>query len=187
MMKMLRATLFVGVCLISQSVFAWGQQKASKLFLLEATTSGEWCAFAKEPVWNDAAQMTEATTVGSLTYSNDRLSKIDVTEASESGDWIVYDNYFIDEKGLVTRLSRLINSMTYDMSVSQEFSIHKGVPIKTKVVEKELESGKLLSSPESVWLPEIPIRTELKQFPFSGLLARPDIRVQSKACIQAGS
>lgn len=180
---MLRATLYVGVCLIFQSGCVWGQQKASKLFFLEDTENGQWCAFDKEPAWNKSVQATEAMTVGALTYVNGHLSRIDVTEAGESGDWIVYDNYFIDEKGLVTRLSRLINTLPDDRSVSQEFLIHKGTPIKTKVSERELGSGKLLTPSEPAWLPDIPIRTELQQFPFSGLVARPDMDANGRACI----
>jgi hypothetical protein len=186
-MKIWRATLFVIVCFISQSSCAWGQQKSNKTFFLEAAKSGQWCAFDKEPAWNEAVQMAEAMTVGTLTYSNGHLSGIYVTEAGESGDWIVYDNYSIDEKGRVTKLSRRINSLPDNRSVSQGFSIHEGVPTKTEVTEKELGSGKLLSSPEPVWLPDIPIRTDLKQFPFAGLIVRADIGVNRKVCIQAGS
>lgn len=185
-MKLLSTVAFIG-CLILQSGCALGQQKAAKLFFLEDVKTNRWCAFDEEPVWNAAVQEVEAMTVGALTYSSGRLLRIDVTEAGESGDWIVYDNYFIDGKGRVTKLSRLINVLPDDRSVSQTFSILEGKPTMTMMTEKELGSGKLLASPEPAWLPDLPIRTELKQFPFSGFLVESDIGLDGRVCIRASS
>jgi hypothetical protein len=125
--------------------------------------------------------------VGALTYSNDHLSRIDVTETDESGDWIVYDNYFIDNNGYVIRLSRLINVLPDDRSVSQTFSIIKERITQTAMTERVLGSGKLLISPKPVWLPDLPIRASLKQFPFSGLLSRPSVGTAGKVCLKNNS
>lgn len=157
---------------------------ATKVFLLEDATSNQWCAFSKEAPWNAAVQNTGAMTVGMLTYSNEHLSQIDMTETDESGDWMVYDHYFLDKDEQIVKLSRTINVLPGNRSVLQIFSISDRKAKETATKEKQLSTGKLLISPKSVWLPDLPIKTEIKQFPFFKLLGRSGLATSSKSCVQ---
>src|SRR5690348_1708228 len=121
------------------------QKKASKVFFLKNSETNQWCAFNKEAKWNATAQHTCAMTVGTLGYSKDHLSQIDVTETDQSGDWTVYDRYFLDARGRIVKLSRLVNVLPGDWSVLQTFSISDAKARKIGTTMKQLSTGKLLT------------------------------------------
>ena len=123
-------------------------------------------------------------TVATLIFSNHHLSRINITETDESGDWTVYDHYSVDQHGEIVKLSRMINVLPGDRSVLQTFWISAGKAKQGTMSEKQLSTGRLLSSPKSVWLPELPIKTATSQFPFSRLLILPDLIAKSKCCVQ---
>ncbi len=174
----------VGALLFFQPGCASGQENGpTKTFLLEDPGNSQWCAYNKEATWNTAVQDAGAMTVGTLTYLKHRLLQIDVTETDESGDWTVYDHYFLNGRGEVVKLSRTINVLPGDRSVLQTYAISNGKAKKTTTTEKQLSTGKLLASPKSEWLPDLPIKTETKQFPFSGLLGRSSPTTSSKYCV----
>jgi len=184
-MRFLGAVTLTGVFLLFQPGHVSQQAKAAKVFLLEDVGNKQWCAYNKEATWKAAVQDAGAMTVGTLTYSNGHLLQIDVTETDQSGDWTVYDHYFLDDRGEIVKLSRMINVLPGDRSVLQTFSISDGKARKTATTEKQLSTGKLLTSPQAVWLPDLPINTGTKLFPFSGLLGRPGLTTNSKSCVQA--
>lgn len=184
-MRFLNAAAVIGVLLFFCSDHGSGQAKTAKVFLLEDTASNQWCAYDEEAAWNTAVRDAGAMTVGTLTYSNDLLLRIDVTETDETGDWIVYDHYFLDDHGRIEKLSRMINVLPGDMSVSQMFSIRNGKAKKIATSEKQLSTGKPLTSPKPVWLPDLLIKTRTNVFPFSGLLEHSDLRTASKICTKA--
>jgi len=140
LMRLLNAAGFAGVLLLSQLGRASAQAKAAKAFLLEDASSNQWCAYAKEADWNAAVQDAGAMTVAPLTYSDDHLLQIDVTETDETGDWTVYDHFFLDDRGRIVRLSRLINVLPGDRSVLQEFSISDGRANRTAITETQLST-----------------------------------------------
>jgi hypothetical protein len=182
-MKYFAATL-VGFLLLFQSGVALARAHASKLFLLEDAGNNQWCSYNTESTWKVRVQEVEAMTVATLTYSNDHLSQIDLTETDESGDWTVYDHYFLDDHGQLVKLSRLLNVLPGDRSVSQTFSISNGKATKTATTEKQLSTGKSVTSPAADWLPDVSIETATKMFPFSALLSRPGLRTSAKSCVK---
>jgi hypothetical protein len=179
------AAALVGFLLLFQSGFASAQANASKVFLLEDAGNNQWCSYNTEPTWKVRVQEVGAMAVATLTYSNDHLSQIAVTETDESGDWMVYDRYFLDEHGQLVKLSRLLNVLPGDRSVSQTFSISNGKATKTATSEKQLSTGKsVTSSTAEDWLPDVSIETAAKMFPFSALLSRPGLRTSPKSCVK---
>jgi hypothetical protein len=179
------AKVLTGLFLLFSAGFASAQAKASKVFLLEDAGNNQWCSYLSEPTWKTKVQEVGAMTVGTLIYSNDHLAQIDVTETDESGDWTAYDHYFFDEHGQMVKLSRLLNVLPGDRSVSQTFSIRNGKAEKTATSEKQLSTGKPVTTPAGDWLPDVVIETDLKMFPFSALLSRPSLRTSSKSCVKA--
>jgi hypothetical protein len=173
-----------GVFLLLEPGFTCAQANASKVFLLEDTGNSQWCSYNAESTWKVRVQAVGAMTVGTLTYRNDHLAEIDVTETDETGDWMVYDHYFLDDHGQLVRLSRLLNVLPGDRSVSRTYSISGGKATMTTTAEKQLSTGKRVTSSTSDWLPDIPIETTTKTFPFSALLSLPDLRTSSKSCVK---
>jgi hypothetical protein len=78
----------------------------------------------------------------------------------------------------------MIDVLPGDRTVSLTYSISNGKGKKNTTSEKQLSTGKPLTSPKSVWLPDLPIKTETKQFPFFGLLGRSELTKSSKSCVQ---
>jgi len=177
--------LFVLVIIfLLQNGLVAAQKKAGKVTLLEDTAGHQWCAYNKESAWQKAVQETGAMTVGTLSFSNDQLSRIDVTETDESGDWTVYDHYRLDHANKIVRLERMINVLPGDRSVVQTFSISEDRAKKIQTESKQLSTGKILNDPKPIWLPQLAIRTELSQFPFSALITLPNLRTWEKSCVQ---
>lgn len=178
------AAVLIGVSLLSGHDFASAQAKASKVFLLEDAGNNQWCSYTTESTWKAKVQGVGAMTVGTLAYSNDHLSQIDVTETDESGDWTVYDHYFFNDHGQLVKLSRLLNVLPGDRSVSQTFSISDGKATKTATCEKQLTTGKPVTSPAD-WLPDVSIVSATKMFPFSALLSRHGLRTTQMSCVKS--
>jgi len=166
---------------------ASAQVEASKVFLLEDAGNNQWCSYTTESTWKAKVQEVGGMTVGTLAYSNDDLSQIDVTETDESGDWTVYDHYFLDSHGHLVKLTRLLNVLPGDRSVSQAFSISNGKATKTATSEKQLSTGRLAVSPKADWLPDVTIETDLKMFPFFALLSRPGLRTSPRSCVKVAA
>lgn len=166
---------------------AAAQTKASTVFLLEDAGHAQWCAYTTELTWKAIVQKVAATTVGTLTYSNGRLTQVEVTETGESGDWTVYDRYFFDGRGHVVRLSRLINYLPGDRSVAQAYSISEGRATKTASSEKNLRTGEPVTVVAADWLPDLSISTAAGMFLFSALLGRPGLRTSPRSCVQEPS
>jgi hypothetical protein len=178
------STLFVGFFLLFHTDFASAQAKASKAFLLEDAGNNQWCSYLTEATWKAKVQEVGAMMVGTLIYSNDHLSQIDVTETDESGDWTVYDHYFFDDHGEIVKLTRLLNVLPGDRSVSQTFSISNGKAEKTATSEKQLSDGKPVTTPAGDWVPDVAIRTESRMFPFAALVSRPGVRSSPRSCVK---
>jgi hypothetical protein len=85
---------------------------------------------------------------------------------------------------MIVKLSRMVNVLPGDRSVVQDFSISGGKVAKTGTVTKQLSTGKPLSSPESVWLPDLAIKTATKMFPFFALLGHSALRTSGKSCVK---
>lgn len=176
--------VFVGCFLLTQSGMPSAQAQASKLFLLADSSNNQWCSYIAESAWKIRVRQVGAVSVGTVAYSNGHLSQIDLTETDESGDWTVYDHYFFDERGRIVRLSRLLNVLPGDRSVSQSFSISNGKATKIATSEKQLSTGKPVTSPTADWFPDVSIQTATKMFPFSALLNRPGLRTSPTSCVK---
>lgn len=181
------ARILLGLPLLFQPEIASAQARASKVFLLADARNHQWCSYISEATWKAEVQRVGAMAVGTLVYSNDHLSQIDLTETDESGDWTVYDHYFFSDHGQMVKLTRLLNVLPGDRSVSQTFSISNGKATKIATSEKRLSNGRPLASPTAAWLPDVAIETNPTMFPFSALLTRLDVRRSQKCCVRVST
>lgn len=157
-----------------------------QLFLLEEPIQMQWCAYNNESAWKSDVNRLGAIVVATLGYADDtlRVSKIDVTEADQAGDWIVYDNYALDENEHLRKLKRTINVSPGDRSEEEVYTIKDSRATKQASISRELSTGKT-AGPEKVWLPEVPIITQLQNFPFASFIGKghPEVWSTSKVCI----
>jgi hypothetical protein len=186
-MKHFRAAACVGSFVFLQCGSTSAQPKTSRVFFLEDTVKHQWCAFTSETIWKEAVQEVEALTVGTLIYSDEHLMQIDVTETDESGDWTVYDHYRLDDREQLKKLSRTINVLPGDRSVVQTFVIHDGKTDTIKTVATQLSTENPLNSAKPIWMPELPIATSTRMFPFAVLFEAPSLRIHAKSCLEATS
>lgn len=180
-------TAFIGCSLLVPSSIATAQVTTLKVLLMEDAGKHQWCSYLSKPTWRTATKKAQAMRVGSLDYSNGILTEIDVSETDESGDWTAYDRYFLNSQGQMTRLTRLLNVLPGDRSVSQVFLIGNGKTTRTAINEKQLSTGKPVTSPRGDWLPDVAIETDPKMFPFWALLHRPSLRTSPKSCVKVSA
>lgn len=171
------------LCVATLPRVVTAQTNGHAVFLLEDSTEKQWCAFTNRAQLDSSVSAMKAPEVATLTYRDRHVVRIDLAETDESGDWMVYDHYLLDEAGHVTRLSRLINVLPGDRSVSRIFSLKNGKVAKIREDAKQLSTGKRLRSPKPVWLPDLPVETAMSSFPFSRLLQRDDFPGDGSACV----
>lgn len=184
-MRFLNAAILAGILLLGQPRYTAGHRKpAAKAFLLENTASRQWCAYTKKSTWKAAVHSVGAMTVGALVFSNDNLRQIYLTETDGPGDWTAYDHYFLEGRGTIVKLARIINVLPGDRSVLETYAVRDGTAKTIATTVRRLGAGKPLASPKPVWLPDLPVAAKTRAFPFSGLLTRQGLRTASEACVQ---
>jgi hypothetical protein len=131
--------------------------------------SSQWCAYTSKALFESEAKRLRPMTVGEVTYRNTLVSAIHIEESDESGDWGVSEDYVLDERGAVRALTRALHVIPGDVDRDEVWIVQNGRAILQKRVIRE--GGKVTAHPDN-WAPDIPIRTTLGAFPFSGLLVR---------------
>lgn len=159
------------------------QAQQDTVFVLHDQGRGRWCAFSSERVWKAALQRVGSMQAGTVIYSDDHLSSVNLREEDESGDWTVYDHYSFDTHQRLTKLSRMTNILPGDRSVLVVYGINNGKVTRQGTSTKQLSSGKLLGAPKSIWLAELPVATGVKAFPFFGPSAAQRTRKRGHCCV----
>ena len=156
-------------------------QTSKPIFLLQDKNSS-WCAYKNKGEWSSDVETNEIVRVGSLEYSANKLAIVNVTEEDESGDWTVYDTYRIDNGGNIVGLRRTINIIPGDRS-EQNFYTFENRRLKLKSREVRSRSTQKKSEPSSkeTWRPNVPIVTEIGQFPFNSFLLNNHFLLSSNA------
>jgi hypothetical protein len=171
------------LALAVQAQVAPVQTTHNKVFLLGDDGRKEWCAYASDSLWKERVASTGAATVATMTFSNARLTSVEVTTEDEAGDWMVFDHYTLSAAGDLENLRRRYNILPGDRSVSETYLFADG---KAKLQNREttsLTTGEKLTAGEK-WLPEVRFATRLKDFPFAPLtmLKYSDVLSKGKIC-----
>jgi hypothetical protein len=146
-----------------------GARYEKKLFLAIGADSQEWCIYTDEARWKSDIASLGSSSVGTLDYSGDRLSAIDVTQEDETGDWIVYDHYSVSPDNRPTQDSRRINILPGDRTVNETYAIENGHAERRSSLTRSLSTGQAPSNSEK-WLPDVPVFVDLHDFPFVSLI-----------------
>jgi hypothetical protein len=160
-------------------------QTSKRIFLLQDKNSS-WCGYKNKAEWSSDVETDEAETVGSLEYSANKLTTINVTEDDESGDWTVYDTYRINNGGEIVELKRTINIIPGDRSEQDFYTFETGRPkLKSSEVRSLSTQKKSEPSSKETWRPNVPIVTEIGQFPFNSFLLNNHFLLSSnvKECV----
>lgn len=179
----LSGILFLLGALVVNSALA--QSTGKRLFLLEDAEHHQWCAYGSESEWASEVKSLTARVVATLEYSGDHVSKISVTEEDEAGDWTVYDHYVIDEKGQIRELKRTINILPGDRSEDETYLVLDGKAKKQASDSRRLSTKEALPEKEKDWLPNVPIVTRVRDFPFASFILEkhPELSSTGKVCV----
>ena len=142
----------------------------------------QWCIYASESQWKLDVNSLGATTVASLKFATGHLQAVDLTHQDEAGDWIVYDHYELGQTGDLRRDQREIRILPGDRLVEEIYLIRDGVVDKQNSSTKSLSTGQKLTNGED-WLPDVPVVSRLKDFPFAPLLDVDRSRILAKGKI----
>jgi hypothetical protein len=173
-------------CLLASDGRPQSESKRT-LYVLEDRVGRQWCAYSEEAAWRNEVQSLSAMVVATVDYANGHISAVWVTEEGESGDWIVYDHYFVTDSGAICRLERTVNVLPGDRSEKGVFLIQNGRTTKQSTASLRLTTGKPIP-PSDELLPNVPVVTNVNDFPFSSLIDKKGVEAWSmgKACVKAG-
>lgn len=174
--------LFLSVSLGACHVLA--QAKEEKLYLVGDEGHHEWCAYRSQSSWKSDVDKLSPARVGTLIYTVDDLSAIEVSEQDETGDWIVYDEYSLASNGELRGDQRRINILPGDRAVEETYEIHDGKAEKQSSTTRSLSTGKASATSET-WLPGVPITTRVENFPFAALIKQRYSTLPSEAKVCA--
>lgn len=101
-----------------------------------------------------------------------------------AGDWSIVDRYYCDQDLRLTKLARTINVLPGDLSVARVYAIGGGQARQVAPTTVELSTGKPAALPDDVWLPDVPIVSNAKAFPFVATLRRPSTPIDAWSCVK---
>ena len=160
--------LSLTVAILAMQVMA-GPRATATRFLLQHPETQTWSVYGNEKEWRTAVDSTAAQEVGTVTYTKGRISQVVLTVAAESGDWIVIDNYSVAPSGAFVSLSRTIKIQAADLKVEHVYKYPNGQPMLRTQVSRSLKTGRRVRASDE-WLPEIPVVSHFRAFPFARLL-----------------
>jgi len=178
--KLQRGLVSILVCCAAAVSFC--QTRGGRSIFLLAGENGGWCAFKNERTWASAkASMDTVPDVAKVDYLNGQVTFVYVTTADETGDWTIYDKYVFDKNGQPTRLERTIN-ITDQMREEQTWAIRNNKAVKERSVGRSLSTHAVI--PEGkIWLPDLPVITRAREFPFWTLATERTTELLSKGRI----
>jgi hypothetical protein len=169
------------------------QTNPTKVFLL--AVNNQWCSYSEESA-RDAELHTATDGIpGTLTYTGDRLSQIDIRWLDgQDGEFAISDSYMLDNRGRITKLMRHVdilmdypNAHNSQRTVIQTYRIGGGMADLISAAQTQLHSNKPISEaePGTDWFPQVGIWGDTKSLPMGPLLAMPNLRSSSNLCAAA--
>jgi hypothetical protein len=158
------------------------QTEQIKLFILHDVKQRQWCIYASESQWKSDVNSSGAPTVASLEFEAGHLNAVDLTHQDEAGDWIVYDQYELGRTGELQQDQREIRILPGDRLVKEVYLIRDGIAHKQNSNTQSLSTGQKLTNVED-WLPDVPVISRLKDFPFAPLIGVDRSRILAKGKI----
>ncbi len=180
---------WIGVLFFAASLMGTVQAQAAggrstrMIYLLRDESRGTWCGYASEAQFRAEAESLGAAVVGGATYTDGRLSRVEVTVTDETGDWEVYDDYLIPLKKRSWRLSRTVSIIPEDLREKHLFVMNAGKAVEQQASYTELGTGRPTDR-RAEWFESPPIFTDRRQFPFWLLISdkRQAIWADGRVC-----
>ena len=168
-------------------------KKASHtIFVLEsmdANLKEQWCGYSKRSDLDAAIRAgADGMAVGEATYTGIRIESIHLETPDDpgAGDWYAVDDYLLDAAGKVQKLNREIR-LPGPPAVKQVFLIQNGKAVKQRNTRPPQAGTQPIVDEDDGDLPDLPVRTNIREFPFGLLLSgkRAEILTKGKACALA--
>ncbi len=145
-----------------------------KLYVLHNSYDDEqWCAYRDLDTFKAEVQRRRAPEEATLTFTGGALATVNLHSVDETGDWAADETYRLDGKGNPVALTRIIRMR--DGDVHESWFIKNGEAVKQPSTQP---------AQKFEFVPEPPVITDLKVFPFWPLVrdGRRKILSSGMAC-----
>ena len=139
-----------------------------------------WCVYKNLADYQADANKQKLLETASLTYSSNRLAELSYKIEAESGDWIVIDKYTPFENGADLRRINLLAQA--NLNVIQETVIHGAKSDAFKLISVSTQDEMDAELRPDVVLPEVPVKTNVLEFPFAQLVVEMRTQPIEKLC-----
>ena len=159
--------------------------RAEEIFFLHDADEHQWCGYANKDNWTSHFQREDVDVMGSLMYSNRRITQINMRQISASGDWALDDEYTLNPSQNLQQLKRDLGYFSENERVLESFRIRDGKAVLISRSASNLTTHKPSSSSRPIdafgsW----PIITKVTDFPFQSLLqAIGEVRSKGSYCL----
>jgi hypothetical protein len=140
-------------------------------FFLRDDVLRQWCGYSSQQTWATRVKSVHPEMMGSVEFSNTRLSRIFLRQTDSTGDWVLDDRYDLDRKGEFARLLRVIGYLSENELKQESYGIGGGRATRKSSSASNLTTHDSLPLPRALddyetW----PVYTRIRDFPFAPLL-----------------
>lgn len=155
-----------------------------EIFLVEDPQSRRWCGYSSKSASKSEAERLNAMVVVGVENTNGLISTVHVTEWDESGDWSVDDTYSLDKKQKLQTLLRVTDNFSLGITQERQYRIENGEAVMKSSRSRAGRTGTPIADLSSDDLPDVPITSDLRSFPFWPLIRdrRHEVLSKGVAC-----
>ena len=146
-----------------------------KLYVLHNSYADEqWCAYRDLSTFKTEIETRRSPEVGTLAFTGGTLATVNLNSQGEGGDWRVDETYQLDGRDRLIALSRTISLR--DGDAQEAWLIKNGKAVKQPSTRP---------APNLEFVPDLPVVTDVKAFPFWPLVRTTSRRFRSAgmACL----
>jgi hypothetical protein len=148
-------------------------------WLLYNEQAHEWCSYSDEGTFQKEAETVKPLESARVKLLSGKFDEITLQVQPESGDWVAADKY--DFSSGEINLKRVIIFTQSQIEVSQEARLNRRIMHPLRLISAKTLDGRIVSA-EKIDLPNIPVRTSLRQFPFIDLVKSMNARPRPVGC-----
>jgi hypothetical protein len=139
-----------------------GEQE-SVYWLLAQEDGHSWCGYSSAESFKRALKTQKRSENAQVTYYANDVVEMTHEVSAENGDWVVVDKYaYADGKMTLRRTNLLVQQ---NLEVIQETTIRGAAAAPLRIASAATLDGQKAST-ENVTYPDVPVRSNWKDFPF---------------------
>lgn len=131
-----------------------------------------YCVFGDADAWKSAIKSRDTSESGTLIFEKGSIRTIEIQYSDETGDWSANDIYHLDDTRRLTSLSRIVR--VRDGTREETWSISGAKATRQQIGKR---------APQLEFVPELPVVTDLKSFPFWIIVDGKEREIRSKGMV----